>query len=65
MAKRWDEPRPPAPQTIVTGSTAAAGALLVVVGAGVVGTGLGGLIGKAVVAVVRSVFSAVGGFLAH
>ena len=68
MAKRRDEPTPRPPQMIVTRPTARTGALtlaIVGLGAGVIGTGLGDLIGKAVVAVVRSVFSAVGGFLAR
>lgn len=68
MAKRWDEPRPAAPQTTKPGTSMATGALLVGIvglGAGMVATGVGGLIAKAVVAVVRSVFSAVGGFLAR
>lgn len=67
MAKRWDEPRPRAPQAIVSRTNVTTGALMLgaVVGAGVIGTGLGSVIGKAVVAVVRSVFTAVGGFLAR
>jgi hypothetical protein len=68
MAKRSDEARPRAPQAAGTGPTLATGALVLGIaglGAGAVATGVGGLIAKAVVAVVRSVFSAVGGFLAR
>lgn len=67
IEKRWEEPRLPAVQRVVTGTTVAIGGLLsaLVLGAGVFARGLGGLIGQVVVVVVRSMFSAVGGFLAR
>ncbi len=68
MEKRWDEPRFPGRQTIVTGTSVATAAVLLAtlaLGAGVFAREIGVLIGEAVVAVVRSVFSALGGFRAH
>jgi hypothetical protein len=68
MEKRWDQPRLPVVPTTDTSMTVAAGALVLgslALGAGVFASGVGGLIAKAVVAVVRSVFAALGGFLAR
>lgn len=68
MEKRWDAPRPPVVPTIVTSTAVAMGALVLgflALGAAVFAGGFGGLIAKAVVAVVRSVFAALGGFLAR
>ena len=68
MEKRWEQPRLPVVPTIATSSTVAMGALvlgILALGAGVFASGFGSLIAKAVVAVVRSVFAALGGFLAR
>ncbi len=68
MAKRWDAPRLPAVPAVVMSSTVATGVLvlaMLALGAAVFASGFGGLIAKAVVAVVRSIFAALGGFLAR
>jgi hypothetical protein len=68
MEKRWDAPRLPVVPAIATSTTVAATALVVAMlalGAAVSASGFGGLVAKAVVAVVRSVFAALGGFLAR
>jgi hypothetical protein len=68
MEKRWDAPKLPAVPATVTSTTVATGALvlgLLALGAAVFAGGFGGLIANAVVAVVRSVFAALGGFLAR
>jgi hypothetical protein len=68
MEKRWDAPRLPGVPTIATSTTIATGALVLgflALGAALFAGGFGGLIAKAVVAVVRSVFTALGGFLAR
>ena len=66
MEKRWDEPKPLTLQMIAAGTAVAMAALLLAA----VGFGEGGfarevgvLIGEAVAAVVRSVFSALGGLI--
>ena len=67
MEKRWDELRAPAPQAIATG-TISAGVLLLAAWAlrgGLLAREVGTVIGVAAVAVVRSIFAALGGFLAR
>jgi hypothetical protein len=68
MEKRWDAPRLPAVPAIVTSTTVAMGALVLgflALGAALFASGFGGLIANVVVAVVRSVFAALGSFLAR
>ena len=64
MEKRWDGPRLPGAQMITSVATAALLLATLALGVGVFARELGVVIGQAVVAVVRSVFSALGGFIA-
>lgn len=62
-----DEPKAPALQAVATGTASATGVLLLTalaLRAGVFARGIGVVIGNAVVAVIRSAFSALGGLLA-
>jgi hypothetical protein len=64
MEKRWDERKLPGPQMIASLATAALLLATLALGMRVFARELGVIIGEAVVAVVRSVFSALGGFIA-